>query len=119
MCWSKEDLLLWINMEKYDRRVMLRLRTTPDKKAYNEFFTIEYPHGGAKGAEVLYTLPFNKVKTISYESISGTNLYKINLDVVNGEEELQEITVERHCFNYFAFKKMMKTHAKSVMKADR
>lgn len=114
MCWSKEDLLIWVNMEKYDRKILFRLCTTPDKKAYNDYFTLEYPHGGSKGTEVLYTLPFNEIKSLSCNLVRGSDLYKLNLDLTDGDECLREITVPRHCFPYYTFKRMVKAHAKAA-----
>ena len=114
MCWfKKEDYLIWVNVDGYDQRLMLRLQTTADKRAYNDYFTIERPLRGGQGTEILFTLPFRTIMSISYLRATASEPYTICFEMVGGDPCLSEIKVEKHCFNYLGFKKMVKIHKKS------
>ena len=43
----------------------LYLNSTYDKKAYNDYFTIERSLGKGNGYEVVFTLPFKDIASIS------------------------------------------------------
>ena len=112
MCWfEKEDVLIWVNMEGYDKRLMLRLQSY-DKRHYNDFFTIERPIAPGQKPEVLFTMPFGSISGLSYSATPDGN-YVICFDMVGGDDRLKNIKVEKHCFNYLSFRKMVKVHQKS------
>ena len=115
MCFSKENLLIWINHEWFDGKVMLRLMTTPDGRRYNDYFTIERVIGGGTGTEVVFTIPFRDIKEMGYttSSASSGEPCTISFDIDGGEECLREIKVDRHCFNYFTVRKMVRLVEKS------
>ena len=116
MCsFEKRDLLLWINHEDFDGKVMLRLQATPDKRGYNDYFTVDRLVEGGKGAERLFTIPFREIMDIAYttSSASSGECCTLFLDLIGGESSLREIKVDRHCFDYLAVRKMISVFRKS------
>ena len=113
MCWfEKDDILFWVNMEEYDQRLMLRLRA-PDHRHYNNFFTIERPLAPGQNPEIIFTIPFDDVTDISYAPPTGDDRYTVCFDVIGGDYRLRDIKVQRHCFNFLEFKKMLRIFKKS------
>ena len=112
MCWfEKVDIMMWVNLEGYEQRLMLRLQA-PDKRHYNDFFTIERPLGPGQKPEVLFTLPFSSISNISYDATSST-VYTICFDMVGADSRLRNVQVPKHCFSYMDFRKMQKIYQKS------
>ena len=112
MCFiEKIDHLIWVNLDGFEQRLMLRLQLTPNRKGYNDYFTIERPLSGGAGAEVLYKLRFEDISDVSYQAEPSGD-YTICIEVP-GADLLRDIHVVRHCFNYFGFRKMMKIYRKS------
>ena len=112
MClFEKHDLLIWVNMEGYERRLMFRLQTTPGGREYNDFFTIEKPAENGRGTDVLYTLPFKFIRDFYYMKPASDGPYKICIDI-ESDPRLKDIRVEKHCFSYLAFREMERTYLK-------
>ncbi len=113
MCFfEKNDILIWINLEGYEGRLMLRLQLD-GKGNYNDYLTIERGVGGTKGTEVLFILAFKYIRDLYYMPSNSGGPYKICIDLPDGDPRLMNILVEKHCFNYFAFRKIMKTYQKN------
>ena len=110
MCFRKVDLLIWIRFE--EQKAMLRLRAEGDGREYNDFFTIERILPAGQGAEVLFTLPFREISDISYDTSYAKDLCMISFDM-GAEARFAEIKVDRHCFNLFVVRKMIKIYRKS------
>ena len=110
MCFKKEDCLIWI---RYDgQKAMLRLRTQEDGSCYNDFFTIERILPGGQGAEILFTLPFKDISGITYDTSYAPDLCLISFDM-GADVSFSAIEVERHCFNLFLVRKMIKIYEKN------
>ena len=108
MCFFEtNDILLWVNLDEYEQRLMLRLQLTPDRRRYNDHFTLERPLPNGQGAEVLYKLHFKDITDISYAPATTFDGYVLCFEVP-GVPRLREIKVAKHCFSYFRFKKMVK-----------
>lgn len=113
MClFEKHDLLIWVNLEGYERRLMFRLQTTPDRREYNDFFTIEKPAEDGRGTDVLYTLPFKFIRDFYYMKPASDGPYKICIEGENDDPRLRNILVEKHCFSYFTFHDMERRYKK-------
>ena len=111
MCFiEKNDILFWVNVEGYEQRLMLRLQLNGEKE-YNDYLTIERAVGGTVGTDVLFVIPFKTINELSYTP-SNVGPYRICIDVQDGDPRLRDISVEKHCFSYFAFKKIMKLYQK-------
>ena len=112
MCWfEKVDIMMWVNLEGHDQRLMLRLQSY-DRKHYNDFFTIERPLGPGQTPEVLFKMPFSSISNMSYEATSAT-VYTICFDMVGADDRLRDVKVPKHCFDYLGFRKMLKVYQKS------
>lgn len=112
MCFfEKNDLLMWINVEGYEQRLMLRLQLN-GMNEYNDYLTIERAVGGAQGTEVLFVIPFRTIRELCYMPNAGGS-YTICIDVPEGDPRLKSITCEKHCFSYFGFRKILKLYQKS------
>lgn len=113
MCFfEKNDILMWVNLEGYEQRLMLRLQLD-NRNNYNDFLTIERAVGGAQGTEVLFLIPFKDIRDLYYMPSNSGGPYKICIDLPDGDPRLMNILVEKHCFNYFGFRKIVKLLRKS------
>jgi len=110
MCFAKRDLMMWINIEGFDQRLLLRMRATPDRHSYNDFFTIERPLGGGREPDTLFVVPFRHLSAMSYAKTGRGDGYTICLDMREGDPRLKQIFVATHCFDYFGFRKMLKEY---------
>ena len=120
MCFiEKNDILMWVNVEGYEGRLMLRLQLDAEGRDYNDFFTIEQVVGGGKGTDVLFMLPFKTIRDLYYMKSNSGGPYKICMDVTDGDPRLQNILVEKHCFSYFDFRKMEKLYRKYKTRYDK
>ena len=110
MCFKKVDCLIWIKFE--EQKMMLRLRADGDGSKYNDYFTIERVKPDGQGAEVVHTLPFNEIQNITYDTSYAPDLCSISFDM-GSDLRFQTVEVERHCFNLFLVRKMIKVWKKS------
>lgn len=110
MCFKKEDCLIWIRYE--GGKAMLRLRAEGDRKQYNDFFTIERVLPGGQGVEELAKLPFSDIYDITYNTSYAPDLCSISFDM-GADVRFRDVEVERHCFNLFLVRKMIKVYKNS------
>ena len=114
-CFEKRDLFIWITHEWFRDKTLLCLRLTPDGRDYNDFFTVERVVGGGMATEVIFTVPFETVREISYRTASASSGERCALlfDLIVGEECLRDIPVDRHCFDLWTVRKLIKVFKKS------
>ena len=110
MCFKKVDCLIWIRFD--GEKMMLRLRAEGDGSQYNDFFTIERILPGGQGADVAYTLPFKEIADVTYNTSYAPDLCTISFDM-GSDVRFRDIEVDRHCFNLFLVRKMIKIWKKS------
>lgn len=120
MCFfEKNDLLMWVNIDGYNGRLLLRLQLDGEGGEYNDFFTIEQPVGGGKGTDVLFVIPFKTIRDLYYMKSNSGGPYKLCFDVADGDPRLMNVYVEKHCFSYFDFRKMEKLYRKYKTRYDK
>ncbi len=113
MCFlEKVDYLIWIKLDGADRKGMLRLQRDHSGKGYNDFFTIERVADGGAGTELLYTLPFSDIESISYKTSASDGTDCAISFEMKGDDRFREIRVDRPCFNYLYFRKMIRIYEK-------
>ena len=105
MCFRKVDCMMWIRYE--GGKAMLWLRAGGDGSCYDDFFTIERVLPGAQGVEELATLPFGDIANITYDTSYAPDLCSISFDM-GSDVRFANIEVERHCFNLFLVRKMIR-----------
>ena len=111
MCFfEKNDYLFWIELDGFDQKLMLRLRKNFRGTGYNDYFTIERPLGSTLGTETLFTLPFQEIVNITYQTKSPYST--ISFDMLT-ENRFQEIKIARYCFNPWEFRRMIKVFKNS------
>ena len=115
MCFRNEDLLLWINLDGYEQKLMLRLCSVEGRE-YNDYVTIERVLPAGQGAEVLYTVPFKEIADIVCDT-SGDGDCTISFDTDVGDGVLRRVRVARHCYSYFTVRKLLNAFKKSKKKA--
>ena len=98
----------WLRVKGFDQGLILRLEPTYDKKNYNDYFTIERSLGKGQGTEVVFTLPFKDILSISYKKPFLFGLCTISFDMKNGDNRLKDIKMERDSFDASVLKKMVK-----------
>ena len=107
--FKKESI--WIHslrVNGFDQQLILRLEPTFDKKAYNDYITIERSLGKGKGYEVVFTLPFKDIKSISYKKPFLFGLCTISIDIPNGDARLKDIKMERDFYNKSSWRKIVR-----------
>ena len=106
-CFEKRDLYITgVQVEDIPESLILNLRTTFDKKDYNDFFTIDRPTG--RTFETLFTIPFSDVEDVTYQRNPSGAFCTISFSLVSGDRRLECVKVKTGCFNVFTVKKMIK-----------
>ena len=106
--FKKETLsFLSVHVKGMNQGLSLELRTTDNQKEYNDFFEMERSLGKGRGYEVVFTIYFKDIVSISYKKPFLFGACTICFDVKNGDERLKDIKVEREYFDAKTMKKMI------------
>lgn len=110
---KKYDLsMMGLRVKEYDQGMSIYLRTTYDKKAYNNYLTIERSLGRWQGYEAVFTIPFKDIEELSLKKpLFG--LVTIIIKTKDNNDVLSDLKVDREYFNKDSMKEMIKIYEAS------
>ena len=112
--FEKESISIgWLRVKGFDQMLTLYLNSTYDKKAYNDYFTIERSLGKGNGYEVVFTLPFKDIVSISYKKPFLFGLCTISIDIPNGDARLKDMKMERMFYSASTLRKIVRIWEKN------
>ena len=107
MCFAKRDLIIMgVKMAGYDKSLILELAATPNRKEYNNFFTLERVIGPGE-SEVVASIFFDDVIDIVCDRPAG-EYCTLSFILNGGDERLAHLRVSKASFNSFDLNKMIK-----------
>ena len=101
-----------LRVKGYDQYMDLYLKATYDKKAYNDYLTIERSLGRGQGYEAVFTIPFKDIEELTYKKpLFG--LVTITIKTRDNNDILADLKVERDWFDKESMKEIIKEYEKS------
>ncbi len=106
--FRKDDIWFsYIRLKGIDQGLYLCLNATYDRKAYNDYLTLERSLGRGQGTEVMYKIPFSDIISFSFKrSLFG--MHSIMIQTKSKNTLFSDMKADRDLFNASPLKKMKK-----------